>query len=207
MQHNDGGLNSVFVSIFQGVWVCYFWGSNRCRCGVESMPTRPWPQEGLYGKFCDYFFARAIEMDSFKTNFHAPSANVWRVRILIRSRYLKLEINSFNELNFQRLLAKPLFSICRILAEKGVHFRFKRCSCLGKLNSHDEAIVMLRCTLSFNFSELNHIYANTLYICLTLMQIDPKVAVPKRPQPKVRLVTVKCVKFSVEGCLNIVWCI
>lgn len=32
------------------------------------------------------------------------------------------------------------------------------------------------------------------------MQIDPKIAVPKRPQPKVRTASFDCVKFSVQEC-------
>lgn len=40
--------------------------------------------------FAIIFFARAIEMDSLKTNFHAPSANVWRLRILMCSGHLAL---------------------------------------------------------------------------------------------------------------------
>ena len=53
--------------------------------------------------FAIIFFARAIEMDSLKTNFHAPSANVWRLRILMCSGHLALWINSYNRLFYHTL--------------------------------------------------------------------------------------------------------
>lgn len=62
-------------------------------------------------------------MDSLKTNFHAPSANVWRKRIVMCSGHLRLRINSYNPLHYQSLANMFQISICGLLAEGEAYFR------------------------------------------------------------------------------------
>jgi len=62
-------------------------------------------------------------MDSLKTNFHAPSANVWRKRIVMCSGHLRLRINSYNRLYYQSLANMFQISIYGLLAEDEAYFR------------------------------------------------------------------------------------